>query len=276
MNKINRIEKIDYQTLYNFVCIEKKTTKQISEILKVSEYSVCYYKTKYGIRKGSIRLKVSEEEFKYLYIDKHLSIKDIADHFNISFITVINYAKVFGLKRNNGNDDSPYFEIVKSMYESGKSFSMISRELNLPKSRVRKIAIESGAKIRGKSESQQIFNYSYKEFEYKWEKYSNKFTKRCRRYFRSHVAPLIKKDCCELCGSNEKLHFHHLKSFSIILNEIINENEGLSEDDMFEVVIHDKRFLDLDNIKVVCEKCHYTVYHPYYGYKLVNQQPSLE
>lgn len=84
--------------------------------------------------------------------------------------------------------------------EQLKSTTMISKELNLPKSRIRQILIEANVKMRNKSECQQIFNNSYKSFENDWTMMNDALLKRCRRYFGNHIAPLIVKDHCEDCG----------------------------------------------------------------------------
>ena len=72
---------------------------------------------------------------------------------------------------------------------------------------------------------------------------------------------------CECCGSTENLHCHHIKPYSLIVNEIIKENKNLSDTELYNVITHDSRFLDTNNIKVVCEKCHYTIFHPYLHYQ---------
>lgn len=76
--------------------------------------------------------------------------------------------------------------------------------------------------------------------------------------------------------NRENLHLHHVKAFSIIIREIKNESPNLTEDELFDVIINDERFLDRSNLKVVCENCHYTKYHPYLKYKVANQKPSPE
>lgn len=39
------------------------------------------------------------------------------------------------------------------------------------------------------------------------------------------------------------------------------------------IIDKDLWYLDKNNLKVVCEKCYYTIYHPYTNYN-VNQKPS--
>ena len=76
----------------------------------------------------------------------------------------------------------------------------------------------------------------------------------CYSYFKSHISTQIKKErnMCECCGSTENLHCHHIKPYSLIVNEIIKENKNLSDTELYNVITHDSRFLDTNNIKVVC------------------------
>lgn len=46
-------------------------------------------------------------------------------------------------------------------------------------------------------------------------------------------------------------------------------------EELYKIIVNDSRFLDKDNIKVVCETCHYTIYHPYTHYH-ANQHPSRD
>lgn len=247
------------------------TTQQVADYLKTTYGSVNHYLNKYKIRKNGKEKKIDEDEFKDLYLNKKMSLEKMAEHFNCCYATVRNYVKKFNLERVNGNDNTEYFDIVKEKYiNEKKSIRMIASELNLPPSRIRTILIQAGIERRDQSESHQIYNNGYAEFSTNWSLMDNNLLKRCRNYFSNHIVKTIEKIKCEDCGSTENLHIHHLKPLSLIVQEIKDENPNKTEDEVYNIIIHDERFLSKENLKVVCEECHYTKYHPYLGYKKKN------
>lgn len=161
-----------------------------------------------------------------------------------------------------------------------KSLTQINEITDIPKSRIRQILIKNGIQLRDKSACQCV-NLSDKkliDFDFSILKSQSTLKRRCQSFFKNHLSKVVKKERggkCEICGSTENLHAHHIKPLSIILSQIIKENEGKSDDELYNIIISDPRYLDKDNLKVVCEKCHFTVYHPYVNYH-VNQKPSHE
>ena len=135
--------------------------------------------------------------------------------------------------------------------------------------------------MRDKS-SCQCVNLPEKEkfvnFDISTLKSQSKLKRKCQSFFKNNISKIIKAErnyTCELCGNVEKLHAHHIIPLSIILSQIINENPNKTDAELYNIIINDSRYLDKDNIKIVCEKCHYTVYHPYVHYN-ANQQPSQD
>lgn len=273
MNKINREEKISYDCLYELYMNQKMTTQQIADKLGLTYGSVNYYLNKYCIKKNGLELNITKEELQKLYCDDNLSLQEIAKIYECCYYSVSKYIRIFGLKRKD--TISEYKDILYDLYiNQKKSTTEISKILGWPKSRVRKCLMLNGISLRSKSECQQIFNSDYKSFGTDWSLLSDALIKRCRRYFSNHIAKNIEKDRCSICGSTINLHIHHKKALSIIVREIANENPLLTEDELYEKIVHDNRFLNLDNLIVVCEDCHYTIFHPYLGYKKANQKPS--
>ena len=264
--------------LYHLYVEERLSGPKVAEIFGTTCGSIEYFLQKYEIkREDGIRLKIDKELFIQMYEDG-VPMHIMADRLGCCYATVFAYVRRFRLKiRPNYHDDTDKAEILRSMYiDEKKSIGMIAKELGLPKSRIRTALIQCGIERRGKSESQQIYNNDYKTFGIDWAEVETPFNRRCRRYFRTHIASKISKEKCDDCGSTENLHLHHVKAFSIIIREIKNENPNLTEDELFDVIINDERFLDRSNLKVVCENCHYTKYHPYLKYKVANQKPSPE
>jgi len=90
-------------------------------------------------------------------------------------------------------------------------------------------------------------------------------SQRARHYCQRYLNPLaIKRDDykCRYCGSNERLNVHHsFFSFHVILDTFIYElHSELSVvdniDELYNLLIHEPVFLDLDNLITLCNACH--------------------
>lgn len=277
MNKITRDEKIDYDVLYKLRVVENKSVKETAEILNTTYGSINYYSHKFGIHNDSKKLCIDKNEFEQLYIKEHKALQEIATKFGCCYASIIDLANQYGLTRVRGKPNYKYQSQVVDLYvNQGHPMRFIAKALNIPYNRVRKILIDSNVTIRNQSQSHQNYNGVNPTFAVDWTAPADKLTKRCRRYFSNHIVPAVNKEKCALCNSTEQLHVHHLIPFSVIINEIKQENSTLSDDELFEVIIHDDRFLDLDNLLVVCQDCHYTVFHPYLGYKKGQSEAKAE
>ena len=162
------------------------------------------------------------------------------------------------------------------MYQEGKSLIQIAEKLKLPKSEVRKILLDNNIVLRNKYNCHNINNVKKFDFDITVLQSSSSIKRKLREFFRNNIAIPYKKEVgyCELCGSTKNLHAHHIKPLQYILATIIKEYPNKTEEELLEIVKKDPRYLDRNNIKIVCEKCQYTVYHPYVNYH-GNQQPSL-
>jgi len=163
-----------------------------------------------------------------------------------------------------------------------KSLSQISQITKMPKSRIRKILIKNNIKLRDKS-SCQCINLGDKEkfvnFDFKTLKSQSKIKRKCQSFFKNHIASKVKEmrgNKCEICGSTNNLHAHHLRPQSLIISDIIKDYRNKNMEELYNIVIRHPKYLDLNNIKVVCEKCHYTIYHPYTNYNINYRQISSQ
>ena len=260
--------------LFQKFIAEDKSAWVIAEELNTTVSSVFYHLGKFGIRKHALNrekyvfARVTEEQFESLYASG-MTLMNMAKELNCCFGTIINcLRKRGGERRINGNDNRYLKDTLVELYvNQKKSTTEISKILNLPKSRVRTAILQNGIKMRDKSECQQIFNEEYRcSFGNDWSLSDNALIKRVRRYFTNHISSLIERRKCADCGSTENLHAHHINSLSGIVNTIKAENPDKTDDELYEMIIHDERFLDMNNIKVVCRDCHYTKYHPYAQY----------
>lgn len=86
-----------------------------------------------------------------------------------------------------------------------------------------------------------------------------------RDYVRVNIRPkILNRDShiCQLCGNPNKLHVHHIKRLSKIIEDIICEmpgnnlatNEGLVK--LYLKIVKDERFLTEKNLITLCSKCH--------------------
>lgn len=122
--------------------------------------------------------------------------------------------------------------------------------------------------VRGVSECK--FGLMSKEKHPNWKGGVCSLYARLRQYFKARqTAKVLKRDeyKCQICGSKHKLQVHHIKYFKDIFNEIISEHPNLNlldnEDELFEIMINDFRFNDLDNLITYCKECHLFKVHGY-------------
>ena len=254
---------------------EKKSIKEIAIKFNAKECTVHNFLTKHKInRRGDpIRKKIDKNILYDLYTVKCKSKQQIADILNVSVQTVSKNIKQYKLEH-----ETP--EIIKNiidLYISGKSTTQIAKIWFRPKSRIRQILLNNNIVLRDKYNCHtndiggEILNPDvFRSSKATWLK------RKCQSFFKEKIAIPMKKEqpYCSLCGSKEHLHVHHLNPLSCIINKIVSENLGKSDKELYKIVINDSRYLDRENMIVVCEKCHYTVYHPYVNYH-VNQQPSV-
>lgn len=98
-----------------------------------------------------------------------------------------------------------------------------------------------------------------------------------------------------MCGEKHKnLHVHHIIPFRTLLKDILNDNSNLDPivdiEELYNIIITDPRFTNLDNLITYCKDCHFYRIHNYKkaddkSCELLesltekvedNQQPSLE
>lgn len=258
---------------------DKWTMQQIAEKLNIKYCTVHNILTKNKInRKLDPRRKALDYNTLYnLYVIEKLSKPEIQKRLRCCKQTLDKNLKYFNITSQYVNFSEQ--EIIDLYTKEFKSLSQINNITSIPKSRIRNILLRNNIKLRDKSTCQCI-NLSQTEkfinFDISILKSQSKLKRKCQAYFKNHISSVIKKERdnkCEICGDTKKLHAHHIISQRTILSQIIKENLNKTEDELYSTIINDPRFLDKTNIKIVCEKCHYTIYHPYVNYH-VNQQLS--
>lgn len=226
------------------------------------------------------RVFVIEKDVLYdLYITKNYSKTKIAKMFNTCVATIARNLKFFNIKDKTRIYSKEEIEQVIRFYvEENKSLNQIHQLIDIPQSALRKLLLTNNIKLRDKSTCQLVntsFKGTFESFDVKTLQTVSKLRQKCKRFMKKFATSIKTKRGykCEDCGCTENIHAHHIYPSSAILNKITKENEHCSDDELYNIVINHPLVLDENNIKIVCEKCHYTKYHPYTHYH-DNQQPS--
>lgn len=249
---------------------KKYPVSKISKILNIKESIIRNYIFDNKLTRKETgderRLTIPYETLYDLYIIKKLDKNEIQEKLNICRQTLNKNLKFYKLtdKYLNYTDD----DICKMYEDDYKSLADINNITNFPKSKIRQILLTHNIVLRDHRLSQMAKSKAYFDYDMKSLNKQSLLKRRCYSYFKSRISTQIKKErnMCECCGSTENLHCHNIKPYSLIVNEIIKENNNLSDTELYNVITHDSRFLDKNNIKVVCEKCHYTIFHQYLHY----------
>ena len=278
----NLKEKLTKEVLYDLYINQKKTMNEIAEHFGVKYSAVHTYITEYKInrKEDPRRLNIDKDLLYRLWVIEKRPKDEIMEIIGCCKQTLDKYLKFFGIKSKYCNFSDEY--ICNEYINNFKSSKQIAKETNIPYNRIRDILMKNGVKLRNKSACQCVYFQNKEDkldmslFDFAKLKSQSLLKRKCQHFFKEHIAKPIKERIgkCEICGETHNLHAHHIVPQSKILAQIISENNGKTDDELYNIIINDKRFIDFNNIKVVCEKCHYTICHPYLKYK-VNQQPSI-
>lgn len=124
--------------------------------------------------------------------------------------------------------------------------------------------------IQVRNSSQSKIGVQCGSSHHNWKGGISALESRCRQYYQTNISPKIRKRdkfTCQLCGSYNKLHTHHIIPFSEIIKEICSEHKNLNVvqdiNELYNIIINDKRFLDESNLITYCENCHLFKIHGY-------------
>ena len=259
---------------------QKLSIKNIAEMYNVKEFTIHNLLTKFNInRKQDFRrIDLDEDTLYQLYVIEKKSVSEIKSLLGYCEQTIRRYLKYFNIDNQYINYTNE--QLVNLYTIQRKSLSQINSITRIPKSRIRNILISEGLQLRDRSSCQSInieYGDKFVDFDYNTLKSQSRLKRKCQSFFKNHIAQKVKQlrgSKCELCGSDINLHAHHIYPQSLIISNIIKENPDKSEEELYKIIIKDSRFLDMTNIKVVCESCHYTVYHPYVNYNRDYKQIS--
>lgn len=277
---------IQKETLIQKYVKEQKTIKEIAKELHVDRNAVSRAMNKYNIQIENHYDQYDDsldDEWIDLYINKELSSVDIALKYGVAYHTVQTHLRRNGvqlrslsdsIRKSAGKDvlhsdlsdhDKMYDLYVvqkKTLKELGEVYDCAPhvvlrclKELNIP------IRSQSEVKIG-------LLTGSYHP---NWKGGITSLYMRLREFFATNIAQKARERDgfkCQICGSKKKLHVHHIVSFSEIVGQIISEHPEFTVErnanELYNIIVNDKRFLDIDNLITCCHDCHLYTIHNYH------------
>lgn len=278
------IQKLDYDKLSR----EFNTTYLALDDLR-KEYEISRSRFHYDpnyTSKPTPKTNLTKEEFIELYVNQKMTIDQIAKLQNVTAGAIRYTMQRYGIPARSFRRKEVNEEIVNQMIHlytnELKSLHEISDITNINYSHVRDLLKESGVIMRDKSNCQvnyQQVRGTFDNLDIDEKSIYQRLRKACGTVIRK-LSLQKKFECnytCEICGAskpNVEIHAHHIIPLNQIFKSILSKNKDKSFEELVECCKEDEILNDINNIKIVCANCHYTIFHPYLHYH-GNQQPSL-
>lgn len=263
--------------------------KPISVIAKengVSQDTIRYHLKKNGIQPWRMhppKLISSEDEkiILDLYFNHMMSANQIGALFDITHKHVLDIIRKTGANPRdmshsqilyNKKEYSPLLDDAKWLeyqhWNKNKSCKEIGEMLGYDAGTIRRKMHKLGIKTKSNAESK--IGLMSGEKHPNWQGGLTPLKSLLREYFHVNIVPKIaKRDhyICQKCGvTHTILHIHHMRPFSEIVNEIVEEHPELNVEIphdrllLYELVIKDNRFLDESNLVTLCKSCHIKIH----------------
>ena len=268
--------------LYEEYIVKNRTIESIAEDNNVDDSTISYFLKKYGMFRDKIVHKVdlSDEdsnEIARLYKYGSLSTVELAYKFSVSRTVIKRVLREKGVRLRSlsesqfAHNSKRYVEelddaeLLHNMHwVENMSCKDMGETLGCDPQTVRRHMKSLGIPTRNNSQSKVGKMCGDKH--HNWKGGVTPLNLLLREYFHINIVPIVaKRDnyTCQECGKKHTvLHIHHIRKFSDILNEILEENNTLDPsniDDrqkLYDITIKDERFLDEKNLITLCKQCH--------------------
>lgn len=271
--------------LYDQIIIQHKSCMDVARLNHVSGDTIYKYCNEYNIPYNK---KIYKTEFDQDAIDDicnlyihGTSINQISIKYNVTRKAVRRVLAEHNVEIRNlstsqlvlySDDIDPRIydaEWLKTQYwDNNKSCKEIGQELNINQSTVRRRMHNLNVRVRTNSEAK--IGVLAGDKHPNWKGGVTPLDMLLREYFHTNLAPLAaKRDnyTCQICGKTHTiLNVHHIIHFSTIVNEIISEHPDLNPNNpddkmiLYDIIVHDNRFLDLNNLITLCKDCHIKIH----------------
>lgn len=231
-----------------------------------------------------------------MYCNQKMSANMISKEFHTDHNTIIRQLRNVGIKTRNYIDaqyaangkempaDLSNRELLEKLHwRDGMTCQEIGDLYGVEAGTVRRQMNRLGIKTKTNAESKIGLMSGDKH--HNWKGGVTALDKLLREYFNTNISPVIaKRDnyTCQLCGKTHVvLHVHHIIPFSEIVSTICSEHPDLSPKDptdriqLYNIIVHDERFLSKNNLITFCKDCHFFKIHNYKR-KTISSQASYE
>lgn len=276
---------IDTNVLYDLYVNQKKTIKEIASIMGHDRNAISRAITKANIQKQNHYSQYDDaydDEWIDCYLNDRLSTSQIAALYNVAHNTIKTHLVRCGVplrgfsqaQRNaHGKEalssDLDDYNVLYDLYIGQKlDLKQIGEQYGCTAKAIRDKLVANNIPIRSLSET-RIGRYVGADHP-NWQGGITPLNGRLRQYFDDWLAPAARERDnyqCQLCGSQSNLHVHHIVHFSDIVHQILCEHSNLDPVDdineLYEIIVSDSRFLDINNLITYCKTCHLYKIHNY-------------
>lgn len=265
-----------------------KTMTEIANDNHVSSDTIRYYLKKYDIpywrtHKPTSLTDTDIQNIIHLYTHDHISANQIAQNYGTSHAEIIKLLQQHGIETRNRSEAqltySPECNIAllkdaewlyKTHWIDNQTCKDIAKIIGCDAGTVRRNMQKLGIPTMSNAESK--IGRMTGEKHPNWQGGLTSLTALLREYcYTNQVPHILQRDnyTCQCCGAqNVPLNVHHIQSFTQIVKEITKEHSELNANipkeriQLYQIIVHDNRFLDENNLITYCKDCHlYKIHH---------------